>query len=88
MPLCTPYPSLSKTDISIKKPLSILNHPSFTETNAINGYNLAPSTVIENERFIFEGVVYNPSKKVREIMAAGIGAILNRLPVADNKSAL
>ena len=44
--------------------------------------------VIENERFIFEGVVYNPSKKVREIMAAGIGAILNGLPVADNKSAL
>ena len=38
--------------------------------------------------FIFEGVVYNPSKKVREIMAARIGVILNGLPVADNKSAL
>ncbi len=44
--------------------------------------------VIENERFIFEGVVYNPSKKVREIMAARIGVILNGLPVANNKSAL
>lgn len=52
MPLCTPYPSLSKTDISIKKPLSILNHPSFTETNAINGYNLAPSTVLDKQKYL------------------------------------
>ena len=44
--------------------------------------------VIENDRFIFDGVVYTPSKKVREIMAARIGAILNGLPVADNKRAL
>ena len=52
MPLCTPYQSLSKTDISIKKPLSILNHPSFTETNAINGYNLAPSTVLDKQKYL------------------------------------
>ena len=45
MPLCTPYPSLSKTDISIKK-------PSFTETNAINGYNLAPSTVLDKQKYL------------------------------------
>ena len=33
-------------------------------------------------------ILIEETKKVREIMAARIGAILNGLPVTDNKSAL
>ena len=63
--------------------ISVLLKGGYGVQNGIDLYD-----VIENERFIFEGVVYTPSKKVREIMAARIGAILNGLPVADNKRAL